>query len=110
LKLVVTLILYQGNPAVAQLLLVSHCKIDLQRKDGLSVLQVPQGVGHAAIVTLIWNTKQNGADHVLLQVSPEEIQEIHGVILFLPVSKYRWDTQTARTGNDEPAPVSTSSR
>jgi ubiquitin len=43
--------------------------------DGQTALQVAQRAGHAAIATLIRNTKQKGAKDVLPQASPEKIKK-----------------------------------
>jgi hypothetical protein len=44
-------------------------------KDGETALQLAQSAGHAAIATLIRNTKQKGVKDVLLQASPDKIQK-----------------------------------
>jgi ubiquitin C len=67
---------HNGDAAVAQLLLAARCNIDLKAEMGcLTALQAAQRVGHAAIATLIRNTKQKGAKDVLLQASPEKIKK-----------------------------------
>jgi ankyrin repeat protein len=64
-----------GHAAVTQLLLAVRCNIDLQATNGITALQVAQRAEHAAIATLIRNTKQKRTEDVLLQASPEKIKK-----------------------------------
>ena len=65
---------HQGHAAVVQLLLAAHCNIDLQAQalttQGLTVLQTTQRAGHAAITTMIRNTKQKDAKVFYCRLAP----------------------------------------
>jgi hypothetical protein len=66
---------HQGHSAVAQLLLAARCNTDVQTMNGFTALQGAQRMWHAAIATLIRNTKQKWAEDVLLQAGPEKIKK-----------------------------------
>jgi hypothetical protein len=49
---------FHGHSAVTTQLLPARCNVDLKANNGATALQYAQGQGHAAIVTLIRNRKQ----------------------------------------------------